>query len=207
LSAHLRPAEFVDALEGALPPARGRHLAGCASCRAHAEQLRAALDAAEAGDPPVEPPPAFWTELSQRVHEAVAAEPAPRPAAFGWLQPPARRLALAGAAAAAALVVAVWQGSVPGPRPADTRQPAPVDARATVEEPGDAGSDTVTDEGWIVVLSVADEATPDALDAAGVALRPESVDHLTSTLTDRERLELARLVEDAMKPSRTEPSS
>ena len=41
---HLRPDEFVDAMDGALAAARGDHLEHCAECRAELDE--SAVDAA-----------------------------------------------------------------------------------------------------------------------------------------------------------------
>jgi hypothetical protein len=102
---HLTPDELVDAVDGTLGAGRQAHLDGCATCRAEATRLRIVLG--DAQDVPVpEPSPLFWTHLSTRIREAIAAEQAPHthwvPA---WLRAPV--LAPIGALALIVLALAV----------------------------------------------------------------------------------------------------
>ena len=99
---HLRPDEFVDAMDGALSTARGAHLEHCAECRAELDGLLSMQREARADDAP-EPSPLFWDHFSARVREATARESS-TPAPWwrtGW-QPIA---ALTVAAAAVVLVL------------------------------------------------------------------------------------------------------
>jgi hypothetical protein len=82
---HLRPGEFVDAMDGALSTARGAHLEKCAECRAELDGLLSMQREAHADDAP-EPSPLFWDHFSARVREATARENG-RPAPWwrtGW---------------------------------------------------------------------------------------------------------------------------
>jgi hypothetical protein len=202
MTGHLRKTEFVDLLDGALSPARARHLDHCAPCRARADQLRSALDRAAAADGIPEPPPGFWNDLSDRVRGAVAREPAPRANVWGGLRPWPARFAVAASAAAIALAAALWQARVPEPRGDGG---VPIAARDAAPEPDALDSaagtrlDAAADEEWALVLSVAEAAAPEDIHAAGVMLAPGSTERLALTLNDRERIELARLVEEAIK--------
>ena len=108
---HLTPEELIDFAEGTRAEAAAPHLQSCEVCRHHIVALRATMSAAADVDVP-EPSPLFWDHLSQRVHEAVAAEEAPGarfpglsgfPAWVGALAGSWRAWAVAGVAAAVML--------------------------------------------------------------------------------------------------------
>ena len=68
MSAHFSPREFIDALDGTLPPARRTHLAECDRCGDEYAALQALRgEAGEAGVVP-EPSPLFWRHFSDRIH-------------------------------------------------------------------------------------------------------------------------------------------
>ena len=72
---HLQPDELVDLAEGTQAEASRPHLAACEACRRRLADLKAMMSAAvDVGVP--EPSPLFWDHFSNRVHDAVAAEPA-----------------------------------------------------------------------------------------------------------------------------------
>ena len=73
MTKHLRPDEFVDAMDGALPAARGAHLEQCAECRAELDGLLSMQREAAADDAP-EPSPLFWDHFSARVKQVTADE-------------------------------------------------------------------------------------------------------------------------------------
>ena len=75
---HLSPEELTDYAEGARDPADAPHLQSCDICRHQVASLRktmSVLVGASSMNVP-DPSPLFWDHLSQRVHEAVAAEQA-----------------------------------------------------------------------------------------------------------------------------------
>lgn len=98
--------KLIEYLDGHSRPSDRRaveeHLAGCAACRAHAEELRSVFTALDEV-PAISPSPSFDKTLRARV----AAEPAP---GRFWNWVPSPRLAFA---VTTLVVVSVWIGSVP----------------------------------------------------------------------------------------------
>jgi hypothetical protein len=81
---HLRPEEFVEALDGALAPDPQAHLVACGECRQELEHLRSLVGDVRDVEAP-EPSPLFWDHFSARVKQATLAEPVPAAAAW-WRQ-------------------------------------------------------------------------------------------------------------------------
>jgi hypothetical protein len=80
----LQPEELIDYADGVLDATRAAHVAACASCRAAAAQVQAALaDAARAAVP--EPSSYFWASVNHRVHGAIAELPPTRGEWRTWL--------------------------------------------------------------------------------------------------------------------------
>src|SRR5436190_9584932 len=93
---HLKDDEFIDLLERCQPDARvEEHLRSCTPCREKLADLGGTLKSVSGVDVP-EPSPLFWDHFSRRVHDAVAAEAADRPARawVPWLLPATAALAL-----------------------------------------------------------------------------------------------------------------
>jgi hypothetical protein len=197
---HLREAELVDQLEGALPAARRAHLQGCEACRQRAAGLSAVLDGARAVDVP-EPPPFFWEQLSARLRDAVANEPAPRRRAWTVLRPSAAGWAVLCGIATIVLALGLWRVL-----PSFTRAlPAPVVAGNPVplaDSEDDGFGDIEADEGWALVRTVADELPSEAIDAEGIAPPAGSADAMVSRMSDLERIALAQILEDEMKKTK-----
>src|SRR5579872_5303464 len=101
---HLTSVELVDLAEGTRAESSAPHLAACEVCRRQLADLQVVLSTARRLDVP-EPSPLFWDHFSAQIHQAVAAEGAPRGRAWvGWAS------SLAGPVVAgtlAALVLAV----------------------------------------------------------------------------------------------------
>jgi anti-sigma factor RsiW len=99
--------KLVEYLDGRAKPAERRaveeHLAGCAGCRARADEFRTLWGALD-DLPAISPSPAFDASLRARI----AAEPVRR-GFWGWL--PSPRLAFA---ATALVAMSVWMASMPG---------------------------------------------------------------------------------------------
>jgi anti-sigma factor RsiW len=77
---HISTSDLIDLADGGGEPARAsrleEHLARCARCARRLDALRSTL--VHLSDVPVaEPPAGFWEHLSDRVHDAVAAESSP----------------------------------------------------------------------------------------------------------------------------------
>jgi len=197
---HLTPEQLIDHLEGAGDPGAAAHVRSCEMCREQLSGLQSAIPAAAACEVP-DPPPVFWHQLSWRVHEAVAAEGS---AERQWRSlPPLRvswsRAALAGVAAAVALAVYSTVPrplTVPGrPAPAAITLPGGVEPSAAVLQPFGVADDP----SLALVADLAGEADPDALTRAGWTNHAGGVDEVVTTLTDEERLELQRLLQEALE--------
>jgi hypothetical protein len=201
---HLAVHELVDALDGTLDGGRAAHIAECPACAAQIEDLRAI--AARAADVDIPEPPAFfWNQLSARVAAAVEAE-SPAGAGFlAWRQWRRPAVVLTAAAVLIALVstlAGVWPDRSADRVPPGVALHTPDDAAIA----GDMLTDIEQDEAWAVVRTLAEDLDPDEMTIEGVWARPGSTEHLTLGLSDPERIELARLLEEQLK-GRTLPES
>jgi hypothetical protein len=202
-AAHLTEAELVDLLDGTLEDDRRHHVDGCDECARQAAELvasaRVVNDVARDVDVP-EPPPFFWTQFSARVSEAVANEAAkPRIAAFAWARAP--WMGAAAAVAAAALWMFLPQSPDGTPAlPANTAVET-----AAAAHPDSVGDDEIvdldSDEAWALVRSLAEDLDVDQMAAEGVSLGAGAAERLALQLTDAERSELARLLEQQLRKS------
>lgn len=174
---HLRPDEFVDAIDGALATARGVHLEQCAECRAELDGLLSMQREAAADDAP-EPSPLFWDHFSARVREATAREN--RTTAPWWRtgwQP------IAALAVAAASVVLVLQMR-------STRAVVPPELMPVTFTTESALED---DASWDIVMGLASEiAWDDIRDAVTPAAG--AADAAIEELTSAQREALVRLL-------------
>jgi hypothetical protein len=187
---HLTDAEFGEHVEGILRPDRVAHLESCDACRRQAEGLTAALADARAVDIP-EPSPLFWDHFSAQVREAVDEQQSSR--AFDLLGALGRPgIALAAAATVALLLVALWFRS---PRPVlDSAATAP----APIPAPGVDLDSLEADLEWTFVATMADGIDWEAVDAAGLSLRPGSAERAAEDLSREEQNELARLLREQL---------
>lgn len=203
--AHLAEHELIDALDGALSGDRAAHLAACATCAAQIADLRAIAARAAAVDVP-EPPAFFWSQLSARVRSAVAEEATARPrvAAWrGWWRPAAALATAAGVVVLVAALAGGWPDR-------GASQPAPAVALHTVDDLPVADHDGVDidqDEAWAIVRTLAEDLDHDEMDGEGVSAGPGSIDRLTLGLSEPERIELARLLEEQLKGRRIPESA
>lgn len=188
---HLDDIQLLDALEG--EPAAATHAAACEACAARVSELRATLLAVRQVDVP-EPSPLFWTHFAARVNAALDAASPRRTAWFG-----VPRLAwMAGTAAAAAFAVALGITSLE--RGAQPPPPDPVLAHvqgAAGELPTD--DDIEADQAWAVMRSIAEDLDYETVREAGVLPPAGAVERAALELSERERAELARLIEEEMK--------
>jgi hypothetical protein len=203
---HLAPEELVEFVDGALEQARVDHLGTCSACRARAEALTGDRGEVSGIEVP-EPDPGFWNDLSARISRRIAAEPAHGGAVRRILQPTPARWAALAAAACLVIVMAAWRsGSTASP--SSTTPGSGLAAGRESPAGTDILGDIDADAAWAVVRLVADDAEQGDIDGAGVVTRPGSVDGLTYGMSDRERLELARLLEEEMKrPALADASS
>lgn len=192
---HLAEDDLLDLAEGVRPEASTRHLASCEACRRQLADLRSVMSTAAAVDVP-EPSPLFWERFSARVREAIEAEG--RPPAAGWLpQVTFWRAAVPLGALTALILAAVLifrPGSDPstvvdtivGSRTADGAL-EPIDALALAEDPS-----------LSLLADLTSEVDWDAAREAGLAPRAGAVDYLVTALSTDERVELQRLLQEAL---------
>lgn len=190
MNAHLTPDELVDALDESLAAARRAHLASCAACQAQVDELTATLGAARAAEVP-EPSPLFFERFTERVQALIASDPPPlRVRRLRWFQWPV----LVPMGSLALLVLALI-----GSLPADTKSGASSTASAidiTTVDPA-----TAADDGWMVLSELLADVDLETVRAAGVAAAPGSAERAAASLSDEEREELVRLLEEELKES------
>ena len=195
---HLTESEFVDLFDGTLAPVRRQHVESCAACAAQAADLAMSAQSVEQADVP-EPPPFFWTQFSARVGEAVSNEAArPAIARFGWAR--ASWFAAAAGIAVALLVVVVTLRNAPE----DVSVAAPVvlsrTAGADVADAlPDDPVDLESDEAWAVVRALAEDLDDEQMDDEGVSAGSGATERMTLQLTEAERIELARLLQEQLR--------
>jgi hypothetical protein len=192
---HLNTEDLVDIAEGTRPEASLPHLAACEPCRAQLHDLRAMLSAAREVEVP-EPSPLFWDHLSARVHDAVAADVAPR---SSWL----RRLLLrrgvlepiSAVAVVAMLILVVFKSFVTVPAPGSAPPSVSV---ADAAAPRELLSDVATDDASLtLVASLTDQVDLETAREAGLAPRG-SADRAIAHLSDSELRELGRLLKEEL---------
>jgi hypothetical protein len=189
---HLTPEQLLDVAEGTRAEREFAHLQSCAICARQISELRGAIEAvAEVSVP--EPSPLFWNHLPERVRTAVAEElRAERPGFHRWW-----RLAAAAAVIAAAVLVV---------GPALRRVPAPGTTDSSSEPPAEllqADAIPAFDEDPALTLLADLSAGMDWEAAAEAGLVPTvgAVDGVVLALSDEERLELHRLLQEALAAS------
>jgi hypothetical protein len=191
---HLTELEFVDLLDGALSPPRRAHVASCADCARRAEEITAILQSASGAEVP-EPPPFFWTQLAARIRAQVATEPAPGTAWRRWLPVPA----LAAAAAAIFAIGLMLRPSTPAPVTAPS-QAVSEHATELADDPfASIDADAEADEAWALVRSMAEDMDHEEMDSEGISPGPGAVERLTLQLTEPQRIELARLLDEQLR--------
>ena len=186
---HLNKTEFIDFLDGELPPARVAHVAGCPDCTAQLDALRVTLACID--DQTTDgPSPLFWDTFPSRVTAAVNT----RPHGAWWLSRPAAALLCCAAVLLVAVVVAFnvtpWSASAPASPVAtgapDTSVPADDD-------------DLDQDAAWAAVRTAADDLDYDDVVAAGIFASPGTAERAAMELSDEQRAELVRLIEREIK--------
>jgi hypothetical protein len=188
---HLSESELIDLVEGTLAAPRAQHATACETCRMQADALRGTIEmtSAVAADMPS---PLFWEHFGARVNERIDAEGSPG----RWFLLP--RFALVGLGTLGVLLIAF--NLVVAPR--DPRPAAPsTSGVVSVEDVGPPAEadDLEQDAEWAIVRAAADELDIDAARAQGLAMKPGSVDRLAMELTEAERAELIRLVQEEIK--------
>ena len=188
---HLSSEILLDVAEGTRSESAVAHLATCAVCREQLADLRETMAIIAVEVP--EPSPLFWDHLSVRVREAVAAEATHSTSRWSF-----RRVSftLAGAMSAAAVVIAVSL-TMRTPElidmPSGTVPPAVTvvdDIRTTAEDPS-----------LSLLADLAGGLDWDSAAEAGMTMEAGEVDNRLTELTDAERIELQRLLREAMSGS------
>jgi hypothetical protein len=205
---HLRNSEFVDLIDGTLDDARGRHVRECVECREKADALTAAVTGIAEADVP-EPSPVFWDHFSARVRRAIEAEPRPASGIRRLFMLPRAASAALATAAVMMLAAGIWRATSPV-QPADA--PVANTVAVTANPVGDASADDTlgdieSDEAWALVRTFADDLDAEDMDDAGVGAHPGSAERATHGLSERERIELAQLLQAAIKAGGTAESS
>jgi anti-sigma-K factor RskA len=189
---HLSPEELIDVAERATPRSAFPHLASCAACDRQVADLQAAMAAAVDVDVP-EPSPLFWEHLSARVREAVAAEATGRAAGtsswWSW-----RVAAMTAAAAVLMVMIATTLQLEDSPAPA-----------ALVAEDSAPAADELAafddDAALTVLAALTSELDWEAAAEAGLVAAPGAVERIMLALDADERLELHRILEEALSAS------
>jgi hypothetical protein len=184
---HLRPDEYVDAIDGTLAEERHAHVASCGECRGEVSRLASLLGRVREINAP-EPSPLFWGALSERIRRAVAGESVPR-REHRWFQWPVLAPLGALAVIVLALVWAVPQGQ------GELRQ-TQVAMRLGTFSAGDGAADIETP--WELMAALADDVDFEATDH-GLVIPPGSADRAAGQLTTAEQQELLRLLREELQ--------
>ena len=187
---HLSNDELLTAAEGGAE--NTSHLEACGACRARVNELRQVMQVAAAVDVP-EPSPLFWNHFSDRVRNAVAAEPIPQPAAwrfnFGWAA------SVAGALAIIVIGVAVTMRSA---------QPAhPVVPAAAVTMAGENLSSLNEDATWALIGDLASQIDFEDASEAGLTTRPGSAEQALAQMSQEEQRQVVELLQLELQKSKS----
>jgi hypothetical protein len=189
---HLSPDVLLDLAEGLQAEEREPHLGVCEICRQELADLKRTLATAVAADVP-EPSTLFWDHLSARVKTAIerGEEPEPPPWtlwAWSW------RLA---AGVGTAVVVLAVGLTLQTRRDAEQSE----GTRATITEAANQ-ADTVLslsdDPSLSLIVDLAGELEWDSTAEAGLSVRGDMVERAVRDLSDDERVELKRMLREAM---------
>ena len=197
---HLSPETLVDLLDGTVAESEVQHLGSCDACRNQLAQLRATLHRAVQTDVP-EPSPLFWDHLASRVREDVRREAEQPREAAGWiatLRGSWWRLGglVSAATAAVALVVSLQTPRVaqaPGAQTVGIASPS----IALVPDATDSSDSIEQDEPLGFVADLASSVDWDDAVELGFS-SPGDVDRTLVNLDEGERVELQRLLHEAL---------
>lgn len=188
---HLGETQIVDAVEGRLGTEAAAHLAACDSCGRRVLDLRTVVRTLSETDVP-EPSPLFWEHFPARVTRAIETSPAPRP----WFT--AARLAWGGGIAAVLVAVVLLLPGRTGPAaPFPENSAVGTPPRSAPVEPLE--DDIEADDAWALVRSVAEDLEYDDARAAGLAPRAGAIETAAMEMSEGERAELARLIDQELK--------
>lgn len=193
---HLDDAQLVDGVDGRLDAAAAAHADTCEHCRARLGATRRMLGTLAAVEVP-DPSPLFWEHFPMRVSRAIDAPAAPP----RWFTPARLVWGTAGVVVMVALLLIPVLNRV-APWPVLNRvEPASATAPAGKPwpEPWPADDDLDADEAWALMRIVAEEIDYEDAREVGVTPRAGSIERAAMELSDSERAELARLIEQELK--------
>jgi hypothetical protein len=185
---HLSPDQLLDVAEGTRTGREFPHLESCPVCARQLADLRSAMAAASDVQVP-EPSPLFWDHLAARIGAEVADSDPPARFRLGgsWW-----RLAAAAAVLGAILLV-VWSAS---PRVSvGTGAPTLASADPTQDDDVRAFDD---DPALALLADLSVGLDWDAASEAGLVPSVGTVDRVVFTLSVDERVELRRLLQEAL---------
>jgi hypothetical protein len=140
-----------------------------------------------------EPSPLFWDHLSERVREAVAAEPLP---SAGWASRFNVTWAAGACGAIAVLVIAVAVTTYHARSVRSATVPAPATDAVQAEESLPVLQD---DPSWAVMGELASQMDFDEAGAAGLVATPGSADSAIDLLSQDEQREVVDLLQQEIK--------
>jgi hypothetical protein len=196
MSKHLKPAEIVDALDGALELRRQAHLDDCGTCQREVDAMRTVQRQVARADDVPEPSPLFWPLFADRI-DAATTEATPAAGETGWsrwMRP---------LFAAAVILVVTWMVANP---PRSAVPPAAPDAAASIVAAESVAStaeaagtlwDERMEESWSLVVGFASDLEPQEVREAAMP-RPGTADRLIEALTPAEQAELIKLLQAEM---------
>jgi len=190
--AHLNETQILDGLDGRLDPSAAVHVASCQACSERLGELRAVLQTIEAADRDTvpEPSPLFWDQFPARVNRAIDAEPK----GSGWLTGWQWWGSVATAAVVVLMLILPMRRETTAPSRTAPAGVAPVVEVASELVPL-SPENLDDDEAWAMVRAVAEETEYDDVQSSGLSPRAESVERAAMELSDAERAELVRLIE------------
>ena len=197
---HLSPDTFVDLLDGTLAEGAVPHLATCDACRQQLAELRVTWQAAADVDVP-EPSPLFWDHLSARVHDAVAADVQLR-APWWRIDWSWTSVGLAGAAVAALALVVFLQMPRPVTPGGGTTEPAAAAGTVASLPAPEPVTPLPDDESIGLMADLASDLDWDDVAELGLA-SVGGAERAASEMTADERVELQRLLREALAPAGT----
>lgn len=198
LSDHLDEAALLDVAEGTASEHAATHLAGCERCRLQVEDLRSAMRMAEDASVP-EPSPLFWDHLSARIRQAVAEPAADAPAGVvaGWAARLWNWQLLTAAVAAVAIIVAVAVNRQ-SPSEMNRAQSTVASTPAVVTTTGDLTPSIENDPSLSFIADLAGDLDWDDAVEAGLTSGADAVERVVQEMSDDERRELRRVLQEEM---------
>ncbi len=189
--AHLNETQLLDALDGRIDPVAAVHVASCEVCSGRVSELRSVLQTIEAADQDTvpEPSPLFWEQFPARVSRAIDATPD----AAGWFSVWRWWGSVATAAVVILILVLPLRREAAAPAPGVPGGNAPLVASTELVSITPENLDD--DEAWAMVRAVAEATDYDEVQESGLSPRAGSLERAAMELSEDERAELARLIE------------